>query len=86
MKAYPCVWCSALCKVPDNFNPLLKDVVCSKTCREAELLFQLHFSDEAINRRAHYRAITKGEDTDDEEDESLQKKQRIQHPPPQSKK
>jgi len=69
----------------DRFDEKKSKPFCSIGCLNAEMLFNLHFSDEEINRRAHYRLLTKGDDTDDEEDESLQK-QRIQHPPPQSKK
>ena len=38
--------------------------ICSPGCRDAEKLFSMMFSDEEINRRAHYYSLTKG-DTDD---------------------
>lgn len=62
MKTTVCVWCSKLVKVEDDYDDLKHKAVCSKGCWDAETLFNLHFSDEEINRRAHYRALTTGGD------------------------
>jgi hypothetical protein len=56
-----CVWCEAKVKLPHKgINPK-KKIVCSKGCRDAEMLFTKMFSDESINRRAHYTVLTKGD-------------------------
>ena len=60
MKDATCVWCLAPVKVRDNFDHLRHAAVCSTVCKQAEMLFQMHFCDEEINRRAHYRELTKG--------------------------
>jgi len=62
MKTTVCVWCLAPVKVQDNFNERKQKAVCSTGCRDAELLFNIHFGDEEINRRAHYRNLTGQED------------------------
>ena len=62
MKNATCVWCNSIVKVRDNFDDLRHKAVCSQSCKDAELLFNMHFSDEEINRRAHYRELTKGSD------------------------
>jgi hypothetical protein len=64
MKTTCCVWCSAFVKVRDTYNDLQHKAVCSTTCREAEMMFTQYWSDEEINRRAHYRKLTQGEDDD----------------------
>jgi len=64
MKSACCVWCGTFLKVRDTFNDLQHKAVCSVTCKEAEMLFTLHWSDKEINRRAHYQELTKGEDDD----------------------
>jgi len=65
MKATACVWCSQLIKVDDTYNDLQHIGVCSQGCRDAEYIFGIHWSDEAINRRAHYRDLTEGTDNDE---------------------
>lgn len=62
MKNACCEWCNAIVKVRDTFDEMRHRVVCSIVCKEAELLFQQHYCDEEINRREHYRVLTKGED------------------------
>ena len=61
MKTTCCVWCSAFIKVEDTFNDLQHKAVCSQTCKEAEMMFTQFYSDEEINRRAHYFELTKGD-------------------------
>ena len=55
-----CHWCHAPVLMPEGFDEKKHKPICSIGCRNAEMLFNMHFSDEEINRRAHYRAITKG--------------------------
>ena len=62
MKTVCCCWCFAFVKVRDTFNDLQHKAVCSVTCKEAEMMFTQYWSDEEINRRAHYRYLTTGED------------------------
>lgn len=62
MKLTACVWCSSIVKVGDHYDDLLHVAVCCQSCRDAENLFRLHYSDEEISRRAHYRDLTKGDD------------------------
>ena len=56
-----CSWCEAKIEIPKAINPK-KLLVCSKGCRDAEILFRKLFSDGAINRRAHYEVLTRGTD------------------------
>ena len=60
-----CCWCDVKVKVPKNRDHS-KKLVCSQGCRDAELLFTKMFSDEEQNRRAHYYAMTRGEDYGEE--------------------
>ena len=60
-KLTACVWCSKIMEVPDSYDDLQHKGVCSKGCKDAENLFNMYYSDEEINRRAHYRYLTKGE-------------------------
>ena len=62
MKKSACCWCDAIVNVRDDFDQWKDMVACSDGCRAADLLFRQHFSDEEINRRAHYRFLTTGED------------------------
>ena len=64
MKTTVCIWCDAFVKVQDTFDDLQHKAVCSQSCKDAETLFNLWMSDEEINRRAHYRYLTTGEDYD----------------------
>ena len=64
MKTTCCAWCFAFVKVRDTFDDLQHKAVCSITCKEAETMFCQFYSDEEINRRAHYRELTQGEDDD----------------------
>ena len=61
-KLSACVWCSAIVKVPDTYNDLQHYAVCSPACKAAELVFRQWMSDEAVDQRAHYEELTKGED------------------------
>jgi len=62
MKTTVCCWCLAPVKVRDSFDHLINKAVCSTGCRDAETIFNIHFSDEEINKREHYRALTEGSD------------------------
>ena len=63
-----CQWCGKFMQVDGNRDS--KTVYfCSKPCVDAEKLFQLHYSDEEINRRWHYAQLTHG--GDDEEVKKL---------------
>ena len=53
-----CCWCLSPIKVTGKFNPKTDKDVCSQGCKDAEHLFCIHFSDEQINRRHHYRQLT----------------------------
>jgi len=57
-----CHWCNKPVTMPSGFNENIHKPICSVGCRDAESLFNIHFSDEEINRRAHYRTLTQGED------------------------
>lgn len=57
-----CHWCDKPVKVQNNFNPIKQSAVCSVGCRDAEAMFRQQYSDEEINRRAHYRYLTQGGD------------------------
>ena len=57
-----CCWCDKPVRVKDTFDPKTQSAVCSVGCRDAEKLFRNQFSDEEINRRAHYRYLTRGEE------------------------
>jgi len=65
MKNAACIWCHASVKVPDTYNDLQHKAVCSPVCKAAELMFSEYWSDEEINRRAHYRYLTEGTDYDE---------------------
>lgn len=60
-KLTACVWCSKIIPIRDSYDDLRHKAVCSPGCRDAETLFNLYYSDEEINRRAHYRYLTQGE-------------------------
>ena len=62
MKKSTCEWCNAIVNVRDTFNEKKNKAVCSPACKAAEMLFQMHFNDEEVNRRAHYNALTRGSD------------------------
>ena len=54
-----CWWCHApIKKMQKGYNEKKHKPMCSRGCRDAETLFNILFSDEAINQRAHYRALT----------------------------
>ena len=60
MKADVCCWCTNILEVPD-----LRDMgitPCCKGCRDSERLFYSWMCDEAINRRAHYAELVRGEE------------------------
>jgi len=64
MKTTVCIWCDTFVRVSNTYDDLQHKVVCSQSCKDAETLFNLWMSDEEINRRAHYRYLTTGEDYD----------------------
>jgi hypothetical protein len=64
MQKAPCVWCSTIVDVKDSFDQWDDLAACCNGCKSADMLFRLHFSDVEINRRAHYRFLTTGEDHD----------------------
>ena len=57
-----CFWCLKPVVMPEGFDEKKHKPICSIGCKNAEMLFNLHFSDEEINRREHYRYLTRGED------------------------
>ena len=64
MKTTACCWCDTFVKVRDTYDEMQHKAVCSVTCKEAEMMFCQFYSDEEINRRAHYQELTKGEKND----------------------
>jgi hypothetical protein len=60
MKNTACVWCGSIIRVRELFNEKTQKAVCSQSCKDAEMLFNVHWSDEEINRRTHYIELTKG--------------------------
>ena len=59
-----CSWCT---KVFESTMPRPRKVFCTKGCRDAEAMFVEIFSDEEINRKAHYHELTtKNNDSDDD--------------------
>jgi len=62
MKTTCCVWCWKLVKVADDFDEKKHKAVCSPGCKAGESVFNVWMSDEEINRRAHYRHLTRGDD------------------------
>lgn len=60
MKKANCIWCLSVVSVRDNFDDLQHKAVCSRSCKDAEMLFTTHWSDEEINRRQHYAELTQG--------------------------
>ena len=67
MKRTCCVWCSALLYVKEPLDEKKHKPVCSVTCSEAEMMFTQYWSDEEINRRAHYKELTEGLNDEEEE-------------------
>lgn len=57
MKLTCCIWCDAVIKVDDSYNDLQHRGVCSQSCKDAEHLFMMHFSDEEIYRRGMWDKI-----------------------------
>lgn len=55
-----CSWCDILLEAEERYDPLRHVVYCSNGCRDADTLFQLHYSDENINRERHYEFLTRG--------------------------
>ena len=60
MKTTCCVWCSKPVEVQDIYNDLQYSAVCSQTCKDAEMLFRMYYSDEEQAMRQYFE-----EDTDD---------------------
>jgi len=50
-----CQWC---CKIVDTKISRPTIVFCNVGCRDANTLFEEMFSDEEINRKAHYWSLT----------------------------
>jgi hypothetical protein len=61
MKTTCCVWCHKIIQAKDDYDDLNHKGICSRGCKDAETIFNIWMSDEAINRRAHYKAMTTGE-------------------------
>ena len=57
-----CDWCTNFVEVKDTYNPLINAVFCSPGCRDADTIFRVWQSDEAINRDIHYHMLTRGDD------------------------
>ena len=57
-----CVWCLAIVTVQNGFNEKKQKAVCSQSCKDAEMLFNVHWSDTEINRRTHYIELTRGDE------------------------
>ncbi len=55
-----CVWCSKLIKVKNDYDDLHHKGICSQGCKDAESIFCVWMSDEAIHRRTHYHCLTTG--------------------------
>ena len=55
-----CHWCNAFITMKEGFNEKKTKPMCSKGCRDAEMLFNQLFSEKRINRERHYLALTKG--------------------------
>ncbi len=55
-----CETCLKLVKLPIG-GPLPKIFFCCHRCVCTEMLFQMHWCDEDINRRDHYKRLTRGE-------------------------
>jgi len=64
MKKTACCWCPKLVDVRDDFDQWKDIAACSPGCESAEFLFREFCSDEVMNKRAHYLALTRGEDHD----------------------
>jgi hypothetical protein len=56
-----CAWCNKLLTL-DGERDDKQFFYCSKSCKEADWMFKMMFSDEEINRRVHYRDLTRGEE------------------------
>jgi len=55
-----CGWCNKLLAT-DNTTHV---VYCSKGCHDADKLFQYHNSDVEINRKRHYKRLTRGQNNE----------------------
>lgn len=56
-----CGWCyKNTIKAPKGFREGIDVAYCSTGCRDADSIFKTAFSDEEINRRTHYKELTKG--------------------------
>ena len=65
MKKVGCCWCPGVVEVDDDYNPLKDLAFCHPSCDDADFLFRKFFSDEEMNRRAHYAQLTRGVDYDE---------------------
>ena len=52
-----CIWCWKPCKVSDDYDDLRNKAVCSRGCKDAETLFNIHFSDDNIADRAVWERL-----------------------------
>jgi len=57
-----CSWCQAFVEVKDTYDELQHVVYCCDGCRDADTVFQIWQSDEAIHKDRHYHELTRGED------------------------
>lgn len=46
-----CVWCNKIVTLPQGYNSTVNEVVCSKECKQIEMTFRMHFSDDNIGLR-----------------------------------
>ena len=53
-----CSWCL---KIVETTN-VTHEVYCSRGCRDADAQFKAYNSDAEINRRRHYKELTRGKD------------------------
>lgn len=56
-----CCWCDSPVRVKDDFDEWHDVAVCSQACKAGEMTFRQWMSDEEINRRQHYKQLTRGE-------------------------
>ena len=55
-----CHWCNQPLTMQAGYDEKKHKPMCSQGCRDAEVLFNKLFSEEAINRERHYGELTKG--------------------------
>lgn len=60
MKAAFCIWCWKPVDMADDYNDKKHKAICSVGCKDAESVFTTWQSDEELNRKRHYQALTSG--------------------------